>query len=277
MSDPHPRPTSAFHAPNTDPSVTDRLVAALDVQAANPGVRRLREWAHAHLAARPGERALDVGSGTGSETLVLAAAVAPDGAVTGIEPHPGLRAVAEQRAAGAGHPGHSARFLDGDALALPLPDGELDVVRSERVLQHLADPARAVAEMARVLRPGGRVALLDTDWATFVLHPVTPEVRPALATVAQATAATPDAGRRLMEWLTAAGLTVDHVGADVLLHDPRTISWPVVRGLATAAQARGLITEEQRDRLHADLAAAGEQGAFHLSVTIFAAVAHRPG
>ncbi|MFJ9774694.1 methyltransferase domain-containing protein [Kitasatospora sp. NPDC101157] len=277
MSASHPRPTSAFHVPNTDPSVTDRLVAALDVQAANAGVRRLREWAHSHLGARPGERVLDVGSGTGSETLVLAAAVAPDGAATGIEPHPGLRAVAEQRAAGAGHPGRPVRFLDGDALALPLPDGESDVVWCERVLQHLTDPARAVAEMARVLRPGGRVALLDTDWATCVLHPAAPEVRPALATAAQATAATPDAGRRLTGWLTAAGLTVDHVGADVLLHDPRTVSWPIVRGLATAARARGLITEEQGDRLHADLAAAAEQGAFHLSVTIFAAVAHRPG
>ncbi|MER7669488.1 methyltransferase domain-containing protein, partial [Kitasatospora sp. NPDC096128] len=129
MTDPHP--SSAFHAPNADPAITDWLVTVLDVQAANPGVRRLREWAHAHLAARPGERALDIGSGTGSETQVLAAAVGPDGTATGLEPNPGLRAVAERRAAEAGSP---ARFLDGDALALPLPDGELDVVRCERVL-----------------------------------------------------------------------------------------------------------------------------------------------
>jgi len=268
-----PRPTSAFHAANSDPAVTDRMVLALDAQAANPGVRRLREWAHTHLAARPGERALDVGSGTGSETRVLAAAVAPDGAAIGLEPHPGLRARAEQRTADADSP---ARFLDGDALALPLPDADLDVVWCERVLQHLTDPARAVAEIARVLRPGGRVALLDTDWATFVLHPADPEIRPALASVTQATAATPDAGRRLASWVTAAGLTVDELGSEVLLHDPRSVSWPLVRGISTAALGRGLITEEQRDLLHADLAAAAEQGAFHLSVTMFAVVAHRP-
>ncbi|MDH6119092.1 ubiquinone/menaquinone biosynthesis C-methylase UbiE [Kitasatospora sp. GAS204A] len=272
MSD--PRPTSGFHAANADPSATDRLAAALDAQAANPGVRRLREWAHSRLAARPGERALDVGSGTGSETRVLAAAVAPNGAAIGLEPHPGLRALAERRAADADSP---ARFLEGDALALPLPDADLDVVRCERVLQHLTDPARAVAEIARVLRPGGRVALLDTDWATFVLHPAAPEIRPALASVTQATAATPDAGRRLASWLSAAGLTVDDVGSDVLLHDPRSVSWPIVRGLGTAALGQSLITEEQRDRLYADLTAAAEQGAFHLSVTMFAVVAHRPG
>src|SRR5438445_1493458 len=62
------RPTSAFHAANADPAVTERLAAALDMQAANAGVRRLREWAQTRLAVRPGERALDVGSGTGSET-----------------------------------------------------------------------------------------------------------------------------------------------------------------------------------------------------------------
>lgn len=268
-----PRPTSAFHAPNTDPAITDRLITALDVQAANPGVRRLREWAHAQLAARPGERALDVGAGTGSETRVLAAAVGPQGTATGLEPHPGLRAVAEQRAAEAGS---AARFLDGTALALPLPDGDVDVVWCERVLQHLDDPAGAVAEMTRVLRPGGRVALLDTDWSTFVLHPVAPEVRPALAAVAQATAATPDAGRRLTGWLAGAGLTVDHAGADVLLHDKGNVTWPIVRGLATAALGRGLITEEQRDELYDDLTQAADRGAFHLSVTMFAAVAHRP-
>ncbi|WP_097234454.1 MULTISPECIES: methyltransferase domain-containing protein [unclassified Streptomyces] len=269
-----PRPTSAFHAANADPALTDRLTAALDVQAGNPGVRRLRAWAHERLAARPGERALDVGCGTGSETRVLAAAVAPGGTATGLEPHPGLRAVAERRAAEAGSP---ARFLDGDALALALPDAGVDVVWCERVLQHLDDPERAVAEIARVLRPGGRVALLDTDWSTFVLHPAAPEVRPALASVARAAAATPDAGRSLALWLAGAGLAVDELGADVLVHDPRTVSRPIVQGLGAAALGRGLITEEQRERLLAGLEAAAGQGAFHLSVTMFAVVAHRPG
>ncbi|MFF7459249.1 methyltransferase domain-containing protein [Kitasatospora sp. NPDC008115] len=272
MTEP-PRPTSAFHAGNADPSITGRLVAALDMQAEHTGVRRLRAWAHQRLAVAPGERALDIGSGTGSETLVLAAAAGPGGTATGLEPHPGLRALAERRAAEAGSP---ARFLDGDALALPLPDADLDAVRCERVLQHLTEPARAVAEIARVLRPGGRVTLLDTDWATFVLHPASPAVGTALGTVAREAAATPDAGRRLAGWLADAGLTVDGTGADVLLHDPRSVTWPLVHLLGAGAVERGLITEAQRDGLHDDLAAAAERGAFHLSVTMFAVLAHRP-
>ncbi|MER7674663.1 SAM-dependent methyltransferase, partial [Kitasatospora sp. NPDC096128] len=82
--------------------------------------------------------------------------------------------------------------------------------------------------------------------------------------------------RRLTGWLSAAGLTVDHVGADVLLHEPGSVRWPLVRGLTTSAVARGLLTEEQRDDLYAELTTAAEQRAFHLSVTMFAAIAHRP-
>ncbi|MFE7591606.1 methyltransferase domain-containing protein [Kitasatospora sp. NPDC057512] len=222
-----------------------------------------------------------VGAGTGSAPRVRGgaaprvggAAGRTTGSAIGVEPHPGLRAVAERRAAEAGSP---ARFLDGDAQALPLPDGELDAVWCERVLQHLTDPAKAVAEMARVLRPGGRVALLDTDWSTFVLHPAAPEVRTALAAVVQGAAAHPEAGRSLAGWLVEAGLTVDTLGADVLLHDSHTVGRPIVRGLGAAAVDRGLLTGEQCDRLYADLDAAAEHGAFHLSVTMFAAIAHRP-
>lgn len=267
------RPTSAFNAENMSDSMTGRLVGALDAQAASPGVQRLRAWAHAGLVARPGERALDVGAGTGSETQVLAAAVGRDGEAIGVEPNAGLRAVAEQRAAEAGS---AARFVDGDALALPLGDAEADAVWCERVFQHLAEPGRAAAEVARVLRPGGRVVLLDTDWATTILHPGEPDVVAALASCAMAAAANPYAGRRLLGDLTGAGLAVDDIGSQALVQDHRTVTWPIVRMMAETALRRELITAEQRDALYADLAAAAEQGALHMSVTMFGVLAHRP-
>ena len=61
------------------------------------------------------------------------------------------------------------RFTVGDACSLDEPDDSFDAARSERTLQWLADPAAAVAEMVRVVRPGGRVSLIDTDGLTFTI------------------------------------------------------------------------------------------------------------
>ncbi|GGJ29555.1 methyltransferase domain-containing protein [Streptomyces brasiliensis] len=265
---------SAFQTRNIDtddPGTTARLVGALDVQDANPGVRRLRDRAHQALGLRAGERAPDVGSGTGSQTRVLADAVGPEGSALGVEPNPALRTVAEERAAGG-----RALFTDGDALALPLPDGSVDVVWCERVLQHLTEPERAVAEMVRVLRLGGRIALLDTDWATTILHPGDPVITRALTSGALAGAANPYSGRRLVGQASAAGLVVDDRGSQALLQDHRSVAWPIIRLLGESAVRRGLLTESQRDTAYANLAEAAERGGLHMSVTMFGVIAHRP-
>jgi ubiquinone/menaquinone biosynthesis C-methylase UbiE len=120
------------------------------------------------MRPRPGERAVDVGAGTGEETHALAAGVGPSGLAIGLEPNPGLRAVAAQRAARAGS---AARFVAGDVYTLPFDDRTVDLIRCERVFQHLDQPDRAAAEIARVLRPGGRAMVSDSDWGTMVLRP----------------------------------------------------------------------------------------------------------
>ncbi|MFB7501494.1 methyltransferase domain-containing protein [Streptomyces sp. NPDC056161] len=265
-------PVPGYRTHPTDPADPVPQADALDAQDANPGVRRLRAWAHEALAVKGGERALDVGAGTGSQTRELAAAVGPEGLALGVEPNPGLRAVAEARSAES-----RARFTHGDALALPVPDASVDVVWCERVLQHLTEPDRAVAEMVRVLRPGGRVALLDTDWATTVLHPGDPETVRAFASGALTGAANPYSGRRLVGQVTAAGLVVDDRGCEALFQDHRSVAWPIIRMLGDSAVRRGLLTERQRDAAYTALAEAAERGGLHMSVTMFGVVAHHPG
>ena len=89
------------------------LVQILDLQERLPAVRRLRDWAMATLSPSPGETCVDVGAGTGAEVLRLAAAVGPEGTVTGIEPHLGMRAEAHRPRAPAAAP---RRACPGGAL-----------------------------------------------------------------------------------------------------------------------------------------------------------------
>lgn len=141
------------------PADVQRQVAALDTQARVPGVANLRAWTLAALELRAGERALDVGTGTGEQVHALAEGVGARGNAVGVEPNAGLRAEAVRRAAGT-----TATFVDGRAETLPFAADSVDAVTCERVFQHLPEPARAATEIARVLRPGGRAVVTDTDW-----------------------------------------------------------------------------------------------------------------
>ena len=106
---------------------------------------------------RPGLDLLDVGCGPGTITVDLAARVAP-GWVVGLDLSP--EPLAEARAA-AERAGVDVSFQVGDVYALEAPDDSFDVVHAHQVLQHLTDPIAALREMARVCRPGGRVAILE--------------------------------------------------------------------------------------------------------------------
>ncbi len=101
-------------------------------------------------------------------------------------------------------------FEVGDVAALPMADGTFDVVHAHQVLQHVDDPVLALREMARVARPGGLVAVRESDYAGFTWYPGSPELDRWMGLyqrVTRANAAEPDAGRRLLSWARAAGLT----------------------------------------------------------------------
>jgi SAM-dependent methyltransferase len=102
---------------------------------------------------------LDVGCGTGALSASILASAAPK-AVIGVDPSEGLLALARAQI-----DGPRARFQAGDAQPLPLPDAATDVAVSGLVLNFVPDPARAIGEMRRVVRPGGTVALYVWDYA----------------------------------------------------------------------------------------------------------------
>ncbi len=154
---------TGFEAVDAAPD-TRMLLDAMDETARWEATKQLRAWERTHLSLRPGQRLLDVGCGLGDAAVALSADLGDTGEVVGIDGSSVMLAEARARAADARC---AVRFAVGDAGALDEPNGSFDAVRSERMLQWVPDPDRAVAEMARVVRPGGLVCLADSDWSTL--------------------------------------------------------------------------------------------------------------
>lgn len=246
-------------------------IFVLDLQEQLPGVGRLRDWTMAALAPTTGEVAVDVGCGAGAEVRRMAGLVGVTGRAVGVEPHAGLRAEAQVRAAAAGS---SAEFVEADASTLPFEDGTVAVIRCERVFQHLTDPEAAVAEMARVLAPGGRVAITDSDWATAVVNVGDPDVVRRLNDATWQRMANPFAGRWLRTQLTRAGLVVDSdIGSSaVILPDELLADPQLLRNNTEGAVADGAITRDEADQLERDLVEAAEHREAFFAVTMFSVV-----
>jgi ubiquinone/menaquinone biosynthesis C-methylase UbiE len=120
---------------------------------------------------RAGMHVLDCGCGPGSITRGLARIVAP-GEVIGVDVEPRQLAVA--RAQAEEHDDGNVRFEEASADALPFPAATFDAVFAHAVLAHLRDPAAALREFRRVLKPTGIAGISDLDWGTVLWEPVTP-------------------------------------------------------------------------------------------------------
>ena len=129
--------------------------------------RPLKLFTHSLLQLRPGDRILDVGCGCGDDLRELATLVAPSGCAVGIDSSQAMIDEARQRHAGRELP---LQFERGDAGHLRWPPDYFDACRADRVFQHLPDPERALNEMLRVLKPGGRALIVDRDWGMVAVE-----------------------------------------------------------------------------------------------------------
>ena len=157
---PHPALTAYYAGPAERSGFVRRLfdATAADYDGLNRVFSlgtggRYRALALRRVGLEPGQHVLDVATGTGQLAAAAARLAGPTGGVTALDLSAGMLRVARR------HPG--LRLVQGSADALPLADGRFDLLTMGYALRHVASLEGAFGEFARVLRPGGRVLLLE--------------------------------------------------------------------------------------------------------------------
>lgn len=151
--------------------------AYLDQVAASMPGRAYKREVLELLDLRPGQTAVDLGCGPGTDLAAMATALAPTGTVIGIDHDPAMIARARDRLAGT----PAVEFRPGDIHALPLGDRSVDRARTDRVLQHVTDPRQVLAEFRRVARPSARIVMAEPDWDGLLIDTPDPAIGRALA------------------------------------------------------------------------------------------------
>jgi ubiquinone/menaquinone biosynthesis C-methylase UbiE len=182
------------------------VVSYLD-EASNQ-FRAVKAAARSLLALKSNEKVLDVGCGTGDDAHELAAIVAPDGLAIGVDKSKSMIDEARRRVQGFPLP---LQFELGEVEHLPWKSNHFDACRADRLLQHLLDPDEALNEMVRVLRPGGRIVVVDRDWGMVALDSADPVTTQAVLDRACAGIRNGWIGRKLYRLFRKGGLSEIHV------------------------------------------------------------------
>lgn len=246
---------------NVDASVDPTAAADwLDTMADWPFVRAYKLRTIELLKLGPGQRVLDVGCGTGHDTLTLSETAGGDGLAVGLDASAVMLNVAKAR---------GGSFVRGDARRLPFGDRCFDAARADRVLQHVASPETALAELARVVRPGGRMVVIDPDQETLVAEvPDQALARRVKDFRRDRNLCNGDLGHRLPRLFRRHGLVdVECEAATLVLTDPRDAF-----GFTTWARLmydEGLLTAAELESWEAGLDDIARAGDFLYAVTFF--------
>ncbi len=141
-------------------------VRHLDYITGVESVKAYKRETYALLGIQQGSMVLDAGCGTGDDVLAMAQLLQGRGRIVGLDSSATMLDAARARAAGTDLP---VEFRLGDVYALDCADGVFDGCRADRLFHHLGEPDRALSELIRVTKPGGRIVLFDPDFDASVI------------------------------------------------------------------------------------------------------------
>jgi SAM-dependent methyltransferase len=253
------------------------LIAGLETRGRTPAQQRLRRRFLRFVPIRAGMRALEVGCGSGVVVRDLAAMVGRRGEVVGVDSSRAVLTAARRPCrpvAGSGR----VVLRAGDGHRLPFAADRFDVTLAITVLLHVAEPIAVVQEMARVTRPGGRVALQDQDFGMVaVTHPDPALTDRILDGVVKHIYEEPYSGRRLPGLLREAGLADVRLLTDVF-QDTALEPWTktFLERRAAYAVTFGLVDANTARRWLDGFTSLVAAGGFVFTMNYYGAVGMRP-
>lgn len=247
---------------------------ALEEARRSPSAEARRERFLGIMAPRPGERVLDLGCGGGTITSAIATRVLPGGHVTGVDIS--RDAIEIARSSRGQSPGLT--FTQADAHDLPFPDGAFDAATCVSVVVFCAEPPRVLAELRRVLRPGGRLLVVNSDETSRTFHCRDETLGRTLDRAIARRVAHADIGGRLPEVLTEAGFSIEHVESNDRVErrfaaNSPTRAW--VQSIESYLVGSGGVMRAEYDRWLADLFDLDRRGEFCYHATTWTVLARR--
>jgi arsenite methyltransferase len=246
----------------------ERLYLTPDVAAQRCEVLKL-------LELRQGERVLDIGSGPGLLAYEMAVAVGAEGRVCAIDTSADMIAMSKRRCAEFPW----VKFELADAVKLPYADTSFDAAVSTQVYEYVPDVPAALKELYRILRPGGRALILDTDYGSLIIHS---EDRTRMAHVLAAWDehfVHGDLPRTLAPSLRDAGFTVRQRSIIPMFnpeYHANTYSYGLTGIIALFVVGRKGVTREKADAWTGELRELGRQGRYFFSLNRYVFVVEKP-
>lgn len=242
-----------FTQPDASPNYFIDFLEFLDKREA---IQNMRTETAKRLSLAAGQRVLDVGCGIGGATFPLAEVTGANGLAAGVDSSSAMIEVASRRANGRA----GIEFRLGEACAIPYPDKFFDAARCERVFLYLPDRLAAIHEMKRVVKPGARICLVDTDLDSTAVYSKKLALNRKMTSIVAATVPNPNSARDLPALAKQAGLKALQ-SETFAMPTPHEFFLRVMAGSLAKAAETGTVARAEVDEWldeQASLAASGD-------------------